>query len=213
VSWQHAAVLGAVMGAMTMMSEATPASDLSALLEASASTSRGQRLEALHQLARQPRPIKDARIAAGLVTLDPSDTEAALRLELIARLRDPAARPVVLSWTSAALAARPSSAEPNSWRRALIAAAQVIAEAPDPSADVTLLSLAALDDLAIARAALAALAGRPAFQAPQHVSRSWSCSASRSMGSRSLMCSRSSAAPARRRRCSRCWSRWSAGRS
>jgi len=170
VSWQHAAVLGAVMGATTMMSEATPAGDLSALLEASASTSRGQRLEALHQLARQPRPIKDARIAAGLVTLDPSDTEAALRLELIARLRDPAARPVVLSWTSAALAARPSSAEPTSWRRALIAAAQVIAEAPDPSADVTLLSLAALDDLGIARAALAALAGRPAFQAPQHVS-------------------------------------------
>lgn len=153
------------------MSEAMPASDLSALLEASASPSRAQRLEALHQLARQPRPIKDARLAAGLLSLDPSDTEAALRVELIARLRDPAARPVVLSWTNAALAAaRPSTAELQSWRRALIAAAKVIAEAPDPSADAALLSLAALDDLGIARAALAALAGRPAFQAPQHVS-------------------------------------------
>ncbi len=153
-----------------MMSEAMPASDLSALLEASASESRAQRLEALHSLARLPRPIKDARIAAGLLTLDPADAEAALRLELIAHLRDPAARPVVLSWTSAALAARPSAAELHSWRRALIAAAKVIAEAPGPSADAALLSLAALDELGIARAALAALAGRPAFEAPQHVS-------------------------------------------
>lgn len=153
-----------------MMSEAMPASDLSALLEASASESRAQRLEALHSLARLPRPIKDPRIAAGLLTLDPADAEAALRLELIAHLRDPAARPVVLSWTSAALAARPSTAELHSWRRALIAAAKVIAEAPGPSADAALLSLAALDELGIARAALAALAGRPAFEAPQHVS-------------------------------------------
>lgn len=170
MSWRAAAMLGLLMGATTMMSEATPASDLNDLLEASASASRGERLEALHKLTRRSGPIKDPRLVAGLGALAPTDSEAALRLELLARLHDAAARPAVVNWSRAALAAmRASGAELGEARRALIAALRIVAEAADPGADVVLVEAAALEDQAITRVALEGLDGRPGFQASQHV--------------------------------------------
>lgn len=170
MSWRGAAVLGVLMGATTMMSEATPTTDLEALLEASASSSRGERLEALHKLGRLSGPIKDPRLAAGLAALAPTDTEAALRLELLARIRDPAARPAVLAWSHGAMAsAKASVAELAGSRRALSAALRIIAESSDPGADAVLLGAAALDDPAVERVALEGLDGRPGFQASQHV--------------------------------------------
>ncbi|MFO0726388.1 MAG: hypothetical protein U1E65_21560 [Myxococcota bacterium] len=152
------------------MSEASPTTELRELLDASASGSRGQRLEALHKLSGARGPFKDPRLAAGLSGLQPTDPEAVLRLELLARGHDPAARRAALGWISALLGApRPRAEELPSWRRALVPAAKLIAEAEDPSADAALLALASLGDSSVAGAALAALDARPSFPAPQHL--------------------------------------------
>ncbi|MCK6551678.1 hypothetical protein L6R52_37945 [Myxococcota bacterium] len=142
-----------------------------AQLRASESTSRSERLDALEALARtkptMPRIVR--RIAAGLAGLAAIDREALLRLGAIEKHRDPEAAQVVARWVVEALAApRPAERDHVAWQRALTAAATALRPGRGEGTERALVALGGVDDVVVARAALAIAARDEAFDAERH---------------------------------------------
>lgn len=143
-----------------------------ALLTGSESASRAERLSALEKLARTKPTIARAarRIARPLDGLGALDRESLLRLQAIEKHRDLEVAELVARWVTRVLAEpRPPEAEHTAWQRALVAAATALRPGGGDGAQRALVALAAVDDVVVARAALAIAARDEAFDAKRHV--------------------------------------------
>jgi hypothetical protein len=169
-TWLIPVVVGLGLG-VTPMIEARPQDVRDALIADSEADSLGERLEALGQLARRKdvRPVEARRIAARLSGLRASDREAVLRLEALERQRDPEVAQTVARWVVAAAAEAPGERDRRAWQRALGASVAAMGAGSGETVEGALLALARLDDVTIARAALASAAGREHFDAGRHV--------------------------------------------